>query len=93
MPPAGWVPTLEDSVEQGVWAVGTAEDVAEAILRLRDDLGGLADLTIFPTGPGESYDATDEQLRRFARDVRPLLDATGPVPAGSVPAEAAWPRD
>jgi alkanesulfonate monooxygenase SsuD/methylene tetrahydromethanopterin reductase-like flavin-dependent oxidoreductase (luciferase family) len=78
-PPAGWVPTLEDSVEQGVWAVGTAEEVAAAILRLRDDLGGLADLTIFPTGPGESYDATEEQLRRFARDVRPLLDAAAEV--------------
>ncbi|MBL7500586.1 LLM class flavin-dependent oxidoreductase [Frankia sp. CNm7] len=86
-PPAGWVPTLEDSVDQGVWAVGTAQDVAEAIARLRDDLGGLTDLTIFPTGPGESYDATDEQLRRFARDVRPLLDAAGTARTGAVAAD------
>jgi alkanesulfonate monooxygenase SsuD/methylene tetrahydromethanopterin reductase-like flavin-dependent oxidoreductase (luciferase family) len=91
-PPAGWVPTLEDSVEQGVWAVGTAADVAEAILRLRDDLGGLTDLTIFPTGPGESYDAAAEQLTRFARDVRPLLGAAGQRPdegtVAAVPASA-----
>jgi alkanesulfonate monooxygenase SsuD/methylene tetrahydromethanopterin reductase-like flavin-dependent oxidoreductase (luciferase family) len=85
-PPAGWVPTLEDSVEQGVWAVGTAADVAAAIRRLRDDLAGLADLTIFPTGPGESYDATDDQLRRFARDVRPLLDAAEPAVVGAAEA-------
>jgi alkanesulfonate monooxygenase SsuD/methylene tetrahydromethanopterin reductase-like flavin-dependent oxidoreductase (luciferase family) len=89
-PPAGWVPSLEDSVEQGVWAVGTAEDVAAAILKLRDDLGGLAHLTIFPTGPGESYDATDDQLRRFATEVRPLLEAAAPV-AADAPAAAPAP--
>jgi hypothetical protein len=88
-PPRGWVPTLEDSVEQGVWAVGTAADVAAAIRRLRDDLGGLTDLTIFPAGPGESYDTVADQLRRFARDVRPLLAAgTAAAAVGTVIAGA-----
>jgi len=90
-PPAGWIPTLEDSVEQGVWAVGTAEDVAAAILKLRDDLGGLVDLTIFPSGPGESYDATDEQLSRFAAEVRPLLAAALDSPGAATATPAAAP--
>ncbi|MBX6387443.1 MAG: LLM class flavin-dependent oxidoreductase [Frankia sp.] len=82
-PPAGWVPSLEDSTEQGVWAVGTAEDVAASILELRDALGGLAEITIFPTAPGESYDRTADQLRRFATEVRPLIAAAEPAMPGA----------
>jgi alkanesulfonate monooxygenase SsuD/methylene tetrahydromethanopterin reductase-like flavin-dependent oxidoreductase (luciferase family) len=78
--PAGgdFVPTLEDSMRQGPWAVGTAADVARAI-GLLDDLLGLTDLVIFPAMPGDSYARAKEQMTRFARDVIPLLPATTEV--------------
>jgi alkanesulfonate monooxygenase SsuD/methylene tetrahydromethanopterin reductase-like flavin-dependent oxidoreductase (luciferase family) len=74
--PAGgdYVPTLEDSMSQGPWAVGTAADVAAAIGAFRDLLG-LTDLVIFPAMPGDSYARVREQLTRFAREVCPLLPA------------------
>ena len=74
--PAGgdFVPTLEDSMAQGPWAVGTAAEVAAAIGVL-DDLLGLTDLVIFPAMPGDSYERAKEQMTRFADDVLPLLPA------------------
>jgi alkanesulfonate monooxygenase SsuD/methylene tetrahydromethanopterin reductase-like flavin-dependent oxidoreductase (luciferase family) len=70
--PPGLIPTLEESVEQRVWVIGTPEEVAEGIARYRDELG-LQDLVIFPGYPGDRYDACEEQLTRFAEDVAPLL--------------------
>ncbi len=69
-----FVPTLEDSMAQGPWAVGTPADVAAHIAEL-DGLLGLTDLVIFPAMPGDPYDRTRDQLHRFARDVIPLLPA------------------
>jgi alkanesulfonate monooxygenase SsuD/methylene tetrahydromethanopterin reductase-like flavin-dependent oxidoreductase (luciferase family) len=83
-PPPGWVPALEDSMEQGTWVVGTATEVAERLAELHDHLGGLAELTLFPSAPGESYAATQDQLRRFATDVRPALGRLSPAPAATV---------
>ncbi len=81
--PAGWVPTLADSMAQRTWVVGTAQEVAAGLAALRDALD-LQDLTIFPSMPGESYDVAEEQLERFAAEVRPLLDPPGrPRSAGS----------
>nr|MDT0666267.1 LLM class flavin-dependent oxidoreductase [Micromonospora sp. DSM 115978] len=68
--PKGWIPELEDSIAQKTWVVGTAEQVAERLAGMRDDIG-IEDLTIFPSMPGESYDRAADQLRRFAEDVRP----------------------
>jgi len=79
-PPPGWVPTLEDSIEQGTWVVGTADEVARRLVALRDDLG-VTELTLFPSTPGESYADTADQLHRFARDVRPALEASEPLTA------------
>jgi alkanesulfonate monooxygenase SsuD/methylene tetrahydromethanopterin reductase-like flavin-dependent oxidoreductase (luciferase family) len=70
--PPGLIPTLEQSVENGTWVVGTAEEVAERIERYRDELG-LADLCLFPNFPGDRYELTEEQLARYAEQVRPLL--------------------
>jgi alkanesulfonate monooxygenase SsuD/methylene tetrahydromethanopterin reductase-like flavin-dependent oxidoreductase (luciferase family) len=67
-----FVPTLEDSISQGPWAVGTPADVAAAIGVL-DDLLGLSDLVIFPAMPGDSYARAKDQMTRFAREVLPLL--------------------
>jgi alkanesulfonate monooxygenase SsuD/methylene tetrahydromethanopterin reductase-like flavin-dependent oxidoreductase (luciferase family) len=72
--PAGgdFVPTLEDSISQGPWAVGTAAEVAGQITAL-DELLGLTDLVIFPAMPGDPFPRVREQMARFAEDVIPLL--------------------
>lgn len=72
--PAGgdFVPTLEDSMAQGPWAVGTAAEVAAHIAEL-DDLLGITDLVIFPAMPGDAFADVKEQMTRFATEVMPLL--------------------
>ena len=70
--PPGCIPTLEDSIAQKTWLVGTPEAVAEDIAWYRDRLG-LTDLAIFPNFPGDTYTETEEQLQRYAEQVRPLL--------------------
>lgn len=81
--PAGWIPTLADSMAQHTWLVGTADEVAGQLAVLRDDLD-LQDLPVFPGMPGESYAAAQEQLQRFAEDVRPRVESRErtPVAAG-----------
>jgi alkanesulfonate monooxygenase SsuD/methylene tetrahydromethanopterin reductase-like flavin-dependent oxidoreductase (luciferase family) len=70
--PAGLIPTLEDSVAQRIWVIGSPEEVAEGIDFYRDLLG-LEHLTIYPHFPGDTYQQTEEQLFRFAEQVRPLI--------------------
>ncbi len=70
--PAGLIPTLEDSLANRTWIVGTAEQVAEGIDAYRQELS-LQELCIFPNFSGDSYAKTDEQLTRYAEFVRPLL--------------------
>lgn len=69
--PPGFVPSLEDSMAQGVWAVGTPQDVAAEIDRYRAELG-LTDLVLFPAMPGDSFARTREQLARLAEEVLKL---------------------
>jgi alkanesulfonate monooxygenase SsuD/methylene tetrahydromethanopterin reductase-like flavin-dependent oxidoreductase (luciferase family) len=71
--PAGLIPTLEESVEQRVWIIGTPEEVAEGIASYRDALS-LKHLTIFPHFPGDTYETAEIQLQRYAEEVRPLID-------------------
>jgi alkanesulfonate monooxygenase SsuD/methylene tetrahydromethanopterin reductase-like flavin-dependent oxidoreductase (luciferase family) len=70
--PPGLIPTLEESVHQRTWVVGTDEEVAEGIDFYRQQLG-LQDLCIFPGYPGDSFEVCEEQMARFAEDVAPLL--------------------
>lgn len=70
--PAGLIPTLEESLANRTWIVGTAEQVAEGIDAYRQELS-LQELCIFPNFSGDSYAKTDEQLTRYAEFVRPLL--------------------
>ena len=70
--PAGLRPTLEQSLEQRTWLVGSAEEVAEGIA-FWQDLVGLENVTIFPHFPGDTYDECEEQLARWAETVRPLV--------------------
>ncbi len=71
--PPGLIPTLEESLDNKVWLVGTADDVAEGIAWYREHLDGLEDLILFPAMPGDPYDLVDEQLHRVAEDVLPQL--------------------
>jgi alkanesulfonate monooxygenase SsuD/methylene tetrahydromethanopterin reductase-like flavin-dependent oxidoreductase (luciferase family) len=68
----GLIPTLEQSLAQRTWIVGSPEEVAEGIAAYRDRLQ-LQDLTIFPNFPGDTYDTTELQMQRYAEEVRPLL--------------------
>jgi alkanesulfonate monooxygenase SsuD/methylene tetrahydromethanopterin reductase-like flavin-dependent oxidoreductase (luciferase family) len=77
----GRIPSLEESIAQGAWLVGTADDVGEQIVELQRDLG-LEYLTIFPHFPGMVRDQTIEQMQRFTRDIRPRLSSAAIEPLG-----------
>jgi len=68
----GLIPTLEESIDQKVWAVGSPADVAEA-LSWYDEQIGIENLLIFPAMPGDAYEKVEEQLHRIAEEVLPLL--------------------
>lgn len=70
--PPGYIPTLEQLMDQRICAVGTAEEVTE-LIRGRLDHADCPFLTIFPICLGNTYDEYHDQIERFARDVRPHL--------------------
>ena len=70
---AGLIPSLEESLDNKVWLVGTADEVAEQIQWYRDYLGGVDNLVLFPAMPGDSYNKVDDQLHRIAEGVLPQL--------------------
>ena len=65
----GRMPTLEDSIAQQAWYVGTADEVTEQVLELQRELG-LSYVTIFPHFPGMVREQAIEQMQRFAQDVQ-----------------------
>ena len=72
-PPApGWLPTLEDATDQGLALVGTPDEVAEQLQGRLDALDA-HNITIFPLCLGDPYDRYEEQVTRFAEEVRPRL--------------------
>jgi alkanesulfonate monooxygenase SsuD/methylene tetrahydromethanopterin reductase-like flavin-dependent oxidoreductase (luciferase family) len=71
-PPPGWLPDLEVAMDQGLAIVGTPDEVAEQIRERLDPLGATR-FTIFPLCLGDPYERYEEQLTRFAEQVRPLL--------------------
>ncbi len=68
----GLIPTLENSLGQKTWVVGTPEQVAEGIQFFKDTLS-LQDLVLFPNFSGDTYEKTDEQMTRLAEEVLPLV--------------------
>ena len=68
----GLVPTLEESMAQKMYLVGTAEEVAEGVQMYRELLG-IERLTLFPHLIGDPYQKASEQMSRFMSDVVPLL--------------------
>jgi alkanesulfonate monooxygenase SsuD/methylene tetrahydromethanopterin reductase-like flavin-dependent oxidoreductase (luciferase family) len=78
-PPAGmdsvpvtYAPTLEESMRQRFYAVGTSEDVADVIAGLRDELS-LKRISVSLDGLDLTNDQMAEQYRRFGAEVAPLL--------------------
>lgn len=69
----GLIPTLEESLDNRVWLVGTADDVAEQLTWWRDHLGGVDNLVFFPAMPGDPYGQVEDQLHRVAEDVLPQV--------------------
>ncbi len=68
----GLIPTLEESIDQKVWTVGSPTDVAEAISTYDEQIG-LENLLLFPAMPGDPYEKVEEQLHRIAEEALPLL--------------------
>ncbi len=71
--PPGLIPSLEESLDNRVWLVGTADDVAEQLNWYSEHLGGIENLVFFPAMPGDPYGQVEEQLHRLAEGVVPQL--------------------
>jgi alkanesulfonate monooxygenase SsuD/methylene tetrahydromethanopterin reductase-like flavin-dependent oxidoreductase (luciferase family) len=65
-------PSLEESMEQGQYVVGTAASVRDELMDWSEELE-VEYLTIFPHYPGMTQRDTLDQLERFARGVKPAL--------------------
>lgn len=70
--PFDFQPTLEESVRQHIYAVGTADDVAESIDAYRRELG-LDLLSLALDGPGLSREVVQEQMHLISAEVAPRL--------------------
>jgi alkanesulfonate monooxygenase SsuD/methylene tetrahydromethanopterin reductase-like flavin-dependent oxidoreductase (luciferase family) len=80
----GRIPTLEESIAQGAWLVGTADEIGADIAGLQRELG-LEYISLFPHFPGMLREQAIEQMERFAHDIKPRLvkaaEAAEPVGA------------
>jgi alkanesulfonate monooxygenase SsuD/methylene tetrahydromethanopterin reductase-like flavin-dependent oxidoreductase (luciferase family) len=77
----GRIPSLEESIAQGAWLVGTADEVGDQVAELQHNLK-LEHLTIFPHFPGMVRERAIDQMERFASQIRPRLLASA-VPVGA----------
>jgi alkanesulfonate monooxygenase SsuD/methylene tetrahydromethanopterin reductase-like flavin-dependent oxidoreductase (luciferase family) len=72
--PFNYRPSLEESIRQQVWAVGSVEQVAETLTMYKETLA-LEHLCCFFEFPGLTTDELDRQMTMFADDVAPLIGA------------------
>ncbi|MBO0886241.1 MAG: LLM class flavin-dependent oxidoreductase [Acidimicrobiales bacterium] len=70
--PFDYQPSLEESIRQQVWAVGSPDEVAETLLAYREALS-VEHLCCFFDLPGLTREELDRQLTLFAEQVVPLL--------------------
>jgi alkanesulfonate monooxygenase SsuD/methylene tetrahydromethanopterin reductase-like flavin-dependent oxidoreductase (luciferase family) len=70
--PFGRIPTLEESMQQGGWFVGSPEEVRDGLLELRDEFG-LENLAVEMQYAGLEPDQVSEQIDRFGREIIPSL--------------------
>jgi alkanesulfonate monooxygenase SsuD/methylene tetrahydromethanopterin reductase-like flavin-dependent oxidoreductase (luciferase family) len=71
--PFGRLPTLEESVGQHGWFVGTAEQVRDGLIEAVATYG-IEQLAVEIPFAGLSKSVIDEQIAAFATDVRPALE-------------------
>ena len=69
----GRLPTLEESVEQHGWFVGTAEQVRDALVN-EVETYGIHQLAVEIAFAGMSKSLIEEQIAAFATEVRPALE-------------------
>lgn len=69
----GRLPTLEESVEQSSWFVGTAEQVRDALVDVITT-HGIEQLVVEIPFAGMSKSLSEEQIAAFATEVRPALE-------------------
>jgi alkanesulfonate monooxygenase SsuD/methylene tetrahydromethanopterin reductase-like flavin-dependent oxidoreductase (luciferase family) len=72
--PFGFQPSVEDSIEQRVMAIGSVDDVVDVIGAYREELD-LEHLCVFPDFPGLTREQMDEQLHLIAEEVMPRVRA------------------
>jgi alkanesulfonate monooxygenase SsuD/methylene tetrahydromethanopterin reductase-like flavin-dependent oxidoreductase (luciferase family) len=72
--PFDYRPSLEESIRQRIWAVGSVEEVAETISIYKDALS-LDHLCCFFEFPGLTTEQLDRQMTLFAEQVAPLIGA------------------
>jgi alkanesulfonate monooxygenase SsuD/methylene tetrahydromethanopterin reductase-like flavin-dependent oxidoreductase (luciferase family) len=70
--PFDFRPSMEESRDSGGMAIGSVEEVADALGRWRDLLD-LRHLVLFPDLPGLSVEAMDDQLHVLAEEVLPRI--------------------
>ena len=68
----GFLPTLEDSMEQKICLVGTADHVAEQLSERIAQIDAKY-LSLFPISLGDHYDDYADQISRYAEDLLPRL--------------------
>ena len=71
-------PTLEESIEQGTWVVGSGTEVSERLAWFQQEFG-IEHLTIFPHLPGMDRAQVIYQFERFSSAVAPVLRANAPA--------------
>ena len=71
--PFGRLPTLEESVGQHGWFVGTAEQVRDGLMEAISTYG-IEQLAVEIPFAGMSKSLIEEQISVFATDVRPTLE-------------------
>ena len=67
-------PSLEDSIDQDVMAIGSVEEVADTMGRYRDEVG-VKHFVLFFDMPGLTQEAMNEQLELMATEVLPRIGA------------------
>jgi alkanesulfonate monooxygenase SsuD/methylene tetrahydromethanopterin reductase-like flavin-dependent oxidoreductase (luciferase family) len=72
----GRLPTLEESVQQHGWFVGTAEQVRDGLIEAITTYG-IEQIAVEIAFAGMSKGLIEEQIAAFATDVRPALERVG----------------
>jgi alkanesulfonate monooxygenase SsuD/methylene tetrahydromethanopterin reductase-like flavin-dependent oxidoreductase (luciferase family) len=68
-------PSVEDSIDQQMMAIGSVEEVADLMGRYRDEVG-VEHFVLFFDMPGLTQEEMDNQLEMTATEVLPRIGVT-----------------